>query len=171
MLYPDFQELLKLGYRASKLNLMSRRKVRSIVSGDHRSPFRGKGLEFEEVREYTPGDDVRSIDWNVSARYGDPYVKVFREERELTTYGYSASEALRRGAGEKRPHLHRCQRYHAVRNAGNIQIRSGRARGRSSRLDSQQGKQPRWRHLLWQRTRRNDIPRPGAYTPLTMENA
>ncbi|HVY55535.1 MAG TPA: DUF58 domain-containing protein, partial [Thermodesulfobacteriota bacterium] len=82
MLYPDFQELLKLGYRASKLNLMSRRKVRSIVSGDHRSPFRGKGLEFEEVREYTPGDDVRSIDWRVTARTGTPHLKLYAEERE-----------------------------------------------------------------------------------------
>lgn len=82
MLYPDFQELLKLGYRASKLNLMSRRKVRSIVSDDHRSPFRGKGLEFEEVREYTPGDDVRNIDWRVTARTGTPHLKLYAEERE-----------------------------------------------------------------------------------------
>lgn len=61
---------------------MSRRKVRSIVSGDHRSPFRGKGLEFEEVREYTPGDDVRNIDWRVTARTGMPHLKLYTEERE-----------------------------------------------------------------------------------------
>jgi uncharacterized protein (DUF58 family) len=82
MIYPEFEELLELGYKASKLNLMSRRRVRSIVSGDHRSPFRGKGLEFEEVREYVPGDDVRNIDWRVTARTGMPHLKLFTEERE-----------------------------------------------------------------------------------------
>jgi uncharacterized protein (DUF58 family) len=82
MLYPDFEELLQLGYRAGKLNLASRRPVLSIVSGDHRSPFRGKGLEFEEVREYVHGDDVRNIDWRVTARTGRPHLKLFAEERE-----------------------------------------------------------------------------------------
>lgn len=82
MLYPDFDELLQLGYRASKLNLSSRRPVLSIVSGDHNSPFRGKGLEFEEVREYVHGDDVRNIDWRVTARTGRPHLKLFSEERE-----------------------------------------------------------------------------------------
>ncbi len=82
MLYPDFEELLQLGYRASNVNLMSRRKVQSIASGDHRSPFRGKGLEFEEVREYVAGDDVRNIDWRVTARTGSPHLKLFTEERE-----------------------------------------------------------------------------------------
>ena len=51
--------------------------------GGYRSVFRGSGLEFEEVREYQPGDDVRSIDWNVAARMGVPYIKRYREEREL----------------------------------------------------------------------------------------
>ncbi len=82
MLYPDFDELLQLGYRASKVNLMSRRKVHAIASGDHRSPFRGRGLEFEEVRAYVPGDDVRNIDWRVTARTGSPHLKLFTEERE-----------------------------------------------------------------------------------------
>jgi len=82
MLYPEFEELLQLGYRASNVNLMSRRKVQSIASGDHRSPFRGKGLEFEEVREYVAGDDVRNIDWRVTARTGSPHLKLFTEERE-----------------------------------------------------------------------------------------
>ena len=79
MLYPDFEELLQLGYRAGKLNLGSNRPVLSIVSGDHRSPFRGKGLEFEEVREYAHGDDVRNIDWRVTARTGQPHLKLFAE--------------------------------------------------------------------------------------------
>ena len=82
MIYPEFEELLQLGYRASKLNINSRRPVLSIVSGDHRSPFRGKGLEFEEVREYVHGDDVRNIDWRVTARTGRPHLKMFSEERE-----------------------------------------------------------------------------------------
>lgn len=82
MLYPEFEELLQLGYRAANANLMSRRKVQSIASGDHRSPFRGKGLEFEEVREYVAGDDVRNIDWRVTARTGSPHLKLFTEERE-----------------------------------------------------------------------------------------
>jgi uncharacterized protein (DUF58 family) len=54
------------------------------MSGEYASAFRGQGMEFDEVREYFPGDDVRAIDWNVTARMGTPYVKVFREERELT---------------------------------------------------------------------------------------
>jgi len=82
MIYPDFKELLQLGYMTGKLNLASRRPVLSIVSGDHRSPFRGKGLEFEEVREYVHGDDVRNIDWRVTARTGRPHLKLFAEERE-----------------------------------------------------------------------------------------
>lgn len=82
MLYPDFEELLQWGYRAGKLNLASHRPVLSVVSGDHRSPFRGKGLEFEEVREYVHGDDVRNIDWRVTARTGKPHLKLFSEERE-----------------------------------------------------------------------------------------
>lgn len=55
-----------------------------ILAGMYRSAFKGKGMEFEEVREYIQGDDVRSIDWNVTARMNHPYVKTFREERELT---------------------------------------------------------------------------------------
>ena len=67
-----------------RIELRTRRLVASLTAGGYRSAFRGTGLEFEEVREYTPGDDVRAIDWNVTARAGRPYVKVFREERELT---------------------------------------------------------------------------------------
>ncbi|MCX7008033.1 MAG: DUF58 domain-containing protein, partial [Kiritimatiellaeota bacterium] len=54
------------------------------LSGEYKSVFKGQGIEFDEVREYTPGDDVRSIDWNVTARMGHPFVKRFCEERELT---------------------------------------------------------------------------------------
>ena len=58
--------------------------VNEVLAGQYNSAFRGRGMEFEEVRQYVVGDDVRAIDWNVSARYGEPYVKVYREERELT---------------------------------------------------------------------------------------
>ena len=67
-----------------RLTIRSRRAVEEVFSGAYRSAFRGKGLEFSEVREYVAGDDVRSIDWNVTARHGRPFVKRFDEERELT---------------------------------------------------------------------------------------
>ncbi len=66
------------------LELRTRLQVRDVFSGRYHSVFKGQGMDFAEVREYTPGDDVRLIDWNVSARMGHPYVKLFREERELT---------------------------------------------------------------------------------------
>ncbi len=67
-----------------RLTIRSRRAVEEVFAGAYLSAFRGKGLEFSEVREYVPGDDVRSIDWNVTARHGRPFVKRFDEERELT---------------------------------------------------------------------------------------
>lgn len=67
-----------------RLHVQTGRKVDSLFAGDWRSAFRGRGMEFEEVREYVPGDDVRHIDWNVTARTGEPFIKVFREERQLT---------------------------------------------------------------------------------------
>jgi hypothetical protein len=67
-----------------RLQLQAGRRVDSLFSGDYRSAFRGRGMEFEEVRAYVPGDDIRHIDWNVTARTGAPFVKEFREERQLT---------------------------------------------------------------------------------------
>ncbi len=66
-----------------RLNFQLNRLVDEGMAGQYRSAFRGRGIEFEEVREYSPGDDVRSIDWKVTARCRKPYVKVYREEREL----------------------------------------------------------------------------------------
>jgi uncharacterized protein (DUF58 family) len=66
-----------------KLHIKTKRTVQNLFAGIYRSAFKGKGLEFEDVREYRPGDDIRSIDWNVTARMQHPYVKNFREEREL----------------------------------------------------------------------------------------
>ena len=58
--------------------------VNDVFAGEYESAFKGRGLEFEEVREYLPGDDIRSIDWNVTARYNKPFIKTFKDERELT---------------------------------------------------------------------------------------
>jgi uncharacterized protein (DUF58 family) len=84
MLYPDFNELIQLGQKVSHLQIISGRKSMAAGSGDYASPFRGQGLAFHEVREYRFGDDIRSIDWRVTARTDKPYVKVFTEERERT---------------------------------------------------------------------------------------
>ncbi len=67
-----------------RLTVQAGRRVDSLFAGGYRSAFRGRGMEFEEVRPYVPGDDVRHIDWNVTARANAPHVKEFREERQLT---------------------------------------------------------------------------------------
>jgi uncharacterized protein (DUF58 family) len=83
-----------------RLHLQLNRRVDSPFAGEYRSAFRGQGMEFEEVRPYVPGDDVRHIDWNVTARTGEPFVKVFREERELTLMlVLDRSGSLRTGSG------------------------------------------------------------------------
>lgn len=88
-----------------RLQLRARRAVRTLLGGEYRSAFKGAGLSFEEVREYQPGDDVRAIDWNVTARIGHPFVKRYAEERELTVVlmaDLSASLRFGTGAGTKR---------------------------------------------------------------------
>jgi uncharacterized protein (DUF58 family) len=75
------QEILK---KIRRIEIRTRRLVSDVFSGEYQSVFKGRGIEFTEVREYLPGDDIRSIDWNVTARTGHPYVKKFDEERELT---------------------------------------------------------------------------------------
>jgi len=70
--------------RITTFPLFARSLAEDLLSGDYRSVFKGQGMEFDEVRHYERGDDVRSIDWNVSARFGTPYVKMYREEREMT---------------------------------------------------------------------------------------
>src|SRR5205809_77978 len=67
-----------------RLQLRARRAVEDLLGGEYHSVFKGTGISFEEVREYQPGDDVRAIDWNVTARMGHPFIKRFVEERELT---------------------------------------------------------------------------------------
>ena len=67
-----------------KIEIKTRGLSNNIFAGEYHSAFKGRGMAFSEVREYQYGDDVRDIDWNVTARFGKPYVKVFEEERELT---------------------------------------------------------------------------------------
>jgi uncharacterized protein (DUF58 family) len=67
-----------------RIEIRTRHLVSDVFGGEYHSVFKGRGMEFSEVREYTPGDEIRTIDWNVTARMGHPYVKLFREERELT---------------------------------------------------------------------------------------
>lgn len=85
-----------------RIEIRARRLASSLLAGDYRSVFRGSGIEFSEAREYTPGDDVRLLDWNVTARMGAPWVKEFVEERELTVVcavDVSASQWAARPAG------------------------------------------------------------------------
>lgn len=95
-------ELLK---KVRRIEIRTSHMVNDVLAGQYHSAFKGRGMEFEEVREYQYGDDVRTVDWNVSARFGRPFVKVFREERELTvlllvdmsaSHGFGTREQLKR---------------------------------------------------------------------------
>ncbi|MBD5419594.1 MAG: DUF58 domain-containing protein [Bacteroides sp.] len=77
----DAKELLK---KVRKIEIKTRGLSQNIFAGEYHTAFKGRGVIFSEVREYQPGDDVRDIDWNVTARHNKPYVKVYEEERELT---------------------------------------------------------------------------------------
>src|SRR3954466_11020190 len=70
--------------KVRQIELKTRGLTNQVFSGEYHSAFKGRGMTFSEVREYQPGDEVRTIDWNVTARFNHPYVKVFQEERELT---------------------------------------------------------------------------------------
>lgn len=98
----DRRELLR---KARRIEVRSRKLVSAAMAGEFQSVFRGTGIEFESVREYVHGDDVRTIDWNVTARRGHPYVKRFVEERELNVLllvDLSASKEF--GTGERSHH-------------------------------------------------------------------
>jgi len=112
--------------RIRMLHLRMGAQVTELVAGEYRSAYRGTGIEFEEVRPYQPGDDVRSIDWNVTARTGHPFVKLFREERELTVFlvvDLSASMqfgSLRRMKREAAAELAAALSFAAVRNRDKV---------------------------------------------------
>jgi len=80
---PETKEILK---KVRKIEIKTKHLVDGLLQGAYHSVFRGRGIEFSEVREYVPGDDIRTIDWNVTARMNAPFVKEFIEERELTVY-------------------------------------------------------------------------------------
>ncbi|MAU88572.1 MAG: DUF58 domain-containing protein [Flavobacteriaceae bacterium] len=77
----ETKELLK---KVRKIEIKTRRLSENLFGGEYQSTFKGRGMTFSEVRKYEFGDDVRSIDWNVTARYNEPFIKIFEEERELT---------------------------------------------------------------------------------------
>ena len=95
----DTAEILRA---VKRVQLRTRQAVTDMVSGGFASVFRGSGMEFEEVREYVPGDDVRAIDWNVTARTGRPYIKKFVEEREQTVMlAHDLSASTRLGSADR----------------------------------------------------------------------
>jgi len=77
-------ETIDLLKKVRKIEIKTRRLSNNIFGGEYHSAFKGRGMTFSEVRNYQFGDDIRTIDWNVTARYNEPFVKVFEEERELT---------------------------------------------------------------------------------------
>lgn len=81
-IHVDANHLLRLGPKSRALSLLPRQPARSILNGRHASRLRGRGLNFEELRNYLPGDDIRTIDWKVTARTGEPHVRVYTEERD-----------------------------------------------------------------------------------------
>jgi uncharacterized protein (DUF58 family) len=98
----DHKELLK---KVRRIQISTKHAVNDVFAGQYQSTFKGRGMEFEEVREYVPGDDIRSIDWNVTARTGSPYIKKFVEEREMTVMlvvDISASHLFGSGTQMKR---------------------------------------------------------------------
>jgi uncharacterized protein (DUF58 family) len=84
--YVELNDLVRLQHKASGFSFLPRQPVHSILSGRHSSKLRGRGLNFEELRNYLPGDDTRNIDWKVTARTRTPYVRVYTEEKDRTVW-------------------------------------------------------------------------------------
>ena len=98
----DHKELLK---KVRRIQITTKHAVNDVFAGQYHSTFKGRGMEFDEVREYVPGDDIRSIDWNVTARTGSPHIKKYVEEREMTVLlvvDVSASNLFGSGTQMKR---------------------------------------------------------------------
>lgn len=86
--------------KVKQIELVSKRLVEELLAGNYRSIFRGMGIEFDEVRDYVSGDDIRLIDWNVTSRMGSPFTKTFREERELSLFMVvDISSSITKGSG------------------------------------------------------------------------
>jgi len=82
MVYVSLEHLIRLQFRAAGFSFLPRQPVASLLSGRHASRLRGRGLDFDELRHYRPGDDIRTLDWKVTNRTGKPHVRCYREERE-----------------------------------------------------------------------------------------
>jgi uncharacterized protein (DUF58 family) len=80
--YATLEDLIRLQYMAAGFSFLPRQPVHSLLSGRHASRLRGRGLDFEELRQYQPGDDIRTMDWKATRRTGEPYVRVYTEDRE-----------------------------------------------------------------------------------------
>jgi uncharacterized protein (DUF58 family) len=80
--YADLSELVRLKFRSRRFSFLPRPSAHSILAGRHASRLRGRGLNFEEIRRYLPGDDIRNMDWRVTARMRKPHVRVYTEERD-----------------------------------------------------------------------------------------
>ncbi len=94
----------ELFQKIKSIQIRTQRTVNDVFAGEYESAFKGRGMEFEEVRDYQPGDDIRHIDWNVTARMGSPFVKIHREERQLTVMllvDVSSSGAFGSGGKQK----------------------------------------------------------------------
>ncbi|MDD1979088.1 DUF58 domain-containing protein [Pseudomonas tussilaginis] len=85
LVYASLSQLMALEHRVHGLNFVARQPLASILSGNHASRLRGRGLSFDELRRYIPGDDLRHLDWRASLRYGKPFVRTFTEERDRPT--------------------------------------------------------------------------------------
>ena len=84
--YAELDELMRVRFKASGFSFLPRQPIHSILSGRHASKLRGRGLNFEELRNYLPGDDTRNIDWKVTARTREPYIRVYTEEKDRTVW-------------------------------------------------------------------------------------
>jgi uncharacterized protein (DUF58 family) len=84
--YASLDELMRLRFKASGFSFLPRQPIHSILSGRHASKLRGRGLNFEELRNYLPGDDTRNIDWKVTARTREPHIRVYTEEKDRTVW-------------------------------------------------------------------------------------
>ena len=118
----EASEVIKL---VKKIEISTKNIVDGLIAGNYQSVFRGNGIEFSEIREYLPGDDVRAIDWNVTARFNRPFVKEFIEERDLHVYfvfDTSASGYFGNNVSKKRKSVELCASlmFSAMRNNDNV---------------------------------------------------
>ena len=118
----EASEVIKL---VKKIEISTKNIVDGLIAGNYQSVFRGNGIEFSEIREYLPGDDVRAIDWNVTARFNRPFVKEFIEERDLHVYfvfDTSASGYFGNNVSKKRKSIELCASlmFSAMRNNDNV---------------------------------------------------